>query len=362
MSKPLMLNLNLINNTKIINKKLDFPKNSLNKRINKDIIMKNKAQIESNKCSNNTSELEIIEYPINEFKKNDFKNINDIISSKAKDYINDKSQTDILDYFKEKQGINYLSLLLENNDNYSNNSKSNNKNDNDDSSKSDEVICSYVEIDHNNSIISRTQKEKSAIKQSSKIFSQIHQASYSDYSLVIKDNDSSNKNKIFNTINIDKSKNKNDEKKIKVTKNLKMNKTDKKFKKIVNHNHSNKNDHPSHKKNKKIVKEVGIKNFMDMGTYENSKITDLIKSNKKKIIVEKSKKLDTFRSIEHLSNLNPINNNYKNAINIINPINTKGKKSTGKSQIINSERAKTNFQNKKNANILNYLKMYLLIG
>ena len=355
MSKPLMLNLNLINNAKIINKKLDFPKNS-SKKINKDLLVKNKANKtpkESNKCSNNTSELEIIEYPINEFKKNDFKNINDIISSKAKDYINDKSQNDILDYLKEKQGLNYLSILLENNDNYSNNSKSNNHNDNDDSSKSDEIICSYVEIDHNNSIISRMQKEKSAIKQSSKIFSQIHQASYSDYSLGVNNYDSNNnnKNKIFKTINLDKSKNKNDEKKIKVTKNLKMNKTDKKFKKIINHNHSNKNAHPHLKKNKKMLKEVGIKSFMDMGNNENRKISDLIKANQKKIVVEKSKKLDT-RSIEHLCNINPINSNYKNAINTINIINTKGKKSSGKSQIIKSERAKTNFQNNKNTNTI----------
>ena len=355
MPNPIKLqnNLNSKNNSR------DFQKNTINPNINKEIFLKNKVQIESNKCSNNTSELEIIEYPINEFKKNDFKNINDIILSKAKDYINDKSQNDILDYLKEKQGLNYLSLLLEN-DKSSNDSKSNNnENNNNDSSKSDEIICSYVEIDHNNSIISRMQKEKSVIKP--KIFSQIHQASYSDYSLGVKNLDNTNKNKIPKTINVSKSKSKNkdkdEEKKIKVTKNIKKIRTDMKFKKIFKHNNqnNNNNEHLNLKKNKKIEKEERIKSFMLVRENENLKISEIIKSNKKKIIFDKKNKLDTFRSIDYLTNINSISHNYKNTLNALN---SKGKKSSGKSQIINSERAKTNFQINKNVNTISKDKNY----
>ena len=351
LSNRIKLNLNSINNTKI--SKQNITKN-INSQYNKEILIKNKTPMESNKCSNNTSELEIIEYPINEFKKNDLKNINDIISSKAKDYINDKSQNDILDYLKEKQGLNYLSLLLEN-DKYSNNSKSENNENEENSSKSDEIICSYVEIDHNNSIISRMKKEKSAIKQSSKIFSQIHQATYSDYDLSIKNYDSTN-NKILKTINVDKSNNKNDEKKIKIKKNIKKNKTDMKFKKKINPiNNSNINTYGYLKKNHK--KKENVKSFLDImpcdnnnnnDTYKNNDINknnDTNKHKKRKIIFEKKLHLDTFRSIEYLNNINPIHSNYKNALN-----NHKGKKSWGKSQIINSERAKNIFQINKNIN------------
>ena len=344
MSNPINLPTNLPMNNKASKPKNEFSKNTLAQNLNKEISLKNnKNPLESNKCSNNTSELEIIEYPTNEFKKNDIKSLNDIIISKAKDYINDKSQNDILDYLKEKQGLNYLSLLLEN-DNNSNNSRID-KNDN--SSKSDEIICSYVEVDHNNSIISRMQKEKSVIKQSSKIYSQIHQSSYSDYSLAIQNSESFNNNKGPKTIYINKSKNKNEEKKIKVNKNMKKIKTDMKFKKIVNHiNHSNNN---AHFKKKKIGKEDGIRSFMEAGQNENIKIKSIIESNKKKLIFNKKNKLDTFRSIEYLNEFNTINQNYKH---ILNTINVKNKKSSGKSQIINSERTKTNFQINKNINTI----------
>jgi hypothetical protein len=292
MSNPINLPTNLSINNKASKPKNEFSKNSLTKNLNKEISLKNnKNPLESNKCSNNTSELEIIEYPMNEFKKNDIKSLNDIIISKAKDYINDKSQNDILDYLKEKQGLNYLSLLLEN-DKSSNDSKSNNnENNNNDSSKSDEIICSYVEIDHNNSIISRMQKEKSVIKP--KIFSQIHQASYSDYSLGVKNLDNTNKNKIPKTINVSKSKSKNkdkdEEKKIKVTKNIKKIRTDMKFKKIFKHNNqnNNNNEHLNLKKNKKIEKEERIKSFMLVRENENLKISEIIKSNKKKLFLIK---------------------------------------------------------------------------
>ena len=354
-SKPINFNLNLINKNILNKQNNDFHKNLLNQKLNKEILLTNKIPLESNKSSNNTSELEIIEYPINELKNNDFDNINDVILSKAKDYINDKTQNDILDYLKEKQGLNYLSLLLES-DKYSYHSKNGNneKEDNDNSSKSDEVICSYVEIDHNNSIISRMQKEKSAIKQSSKIFSKIHQPSYSDYSLPIK-NYGNNNNKLMKTktMNDDRSKNKNEEKKIKVTKNMKKNKTDMKYKKIVNHSNTKTNSRV--KKIKKNDKDKRIKSFIDIRQNEFATISDLINSNKKKIIVEKKNNLDTFRSIEILNGINPININYRKALK---RLNSKCKQSPGKSQIINTERTKSNFQINKNINTINSKEKY----
>ena len=60
-------------------------------------------------------------------------------------------------------------------------------------------------------------------------------------------------------------------------------------------------------------------------------------------MLDKKTKIDTLRSIESLNdiNINPIHIKYKN---IINALNAKPKKSTGKSQIINSERTNTNIQ------------------
>ena len=343
--KKFQPNINAINNNRLIKKQnFELSKNIVNKDVNKDVLLKNKTPLESNKCSNNTSELEIIEYPINEFKKNDLSNLNDLIVSQAKDYINDKSQNNILDYLKEKQGLNYLSLLLENDKN-SNNSKTDNNNS---SSKSDEIICSYIEIDHNNSMMSRAQKEKSVIKKPQKIFAQTHQSSYSDYSLVVKNYDNS-KNKIVkdtnNTVNtINKSKNKNEEKTKKVLKNIKKNKTDMKFKKSVNFSTAN-----THLK--KVKKSEGIKSFMDMGQNENTKYSDILKS-KKKILFDK--KFDTLRSIDSLNNINinPIHVNYKNIISALNA-NAKPKKSSGKSQIINSERTNSNLRINLNSIIAN---------
>ena len=359
-SNPINFNINSTNNIQNIKQKNDFQKKQVNQKINKEQLIKNLKPKESNKCSNNTSELEIIEYPINQIKNNDFENINEIILSKATDYINDKSQNDLLDYLKEKQGLNYLSLLLEN-DKYSYHSKNKNKeeqNDGENSSKSDEIICSYVEIDHNNSIISRMQKEKSAIKQSAKIFSQIHHARYTDYSLSINSYDIKNKNnKIKKTINDDKSKNKNEEKRIKIPKNMKKNRTDMKYKKISNHinfsNHSNNKIKSYIKKNKKKEKENGIKSFIDIRSNEYTKISDLLKSNKKKNNFEKKNNFDTYRSIEFLHDINPIKNIHKK---VLNRLNSKGKHSPRKSHVINTintERTKTNFPINKNINCIN---------
>ena len=116
-----------------------------------------------------------------------------------------------------------------------------------------------------------------------------------------------------------------------------MTKTDMKFKKIFKQNNSNNNAHLNFKKNKKIEKEEGIKSLMVLKQNENPKNSELLKSNKKKTIFDK-KKLDTFRSIEYLTNFNSISHNYKNTLNTLN---VKGKKSYGKSQIINTERIKT---------------------
>ena len=157
--------LNSINNNKIKNThKFEIPKNIVNGNLAKgSILLKNGINKDSNRCSNNTSELEIIEYPINEFNNNDNKTINDIIESQAKDYINDKSQNDILDYLKEKQGLNYLSHFFENDKISNNSNNNNNSNDDNNSSKSDEIICSYIEVANNNSIISKMKREKSLI-------------------------------------------------------------------------------------------------------------------------------------------------------------------------------------------------------
>ena len=332
-------NLNLINNNKIINKKIfDIPKNTVNANITKGILLKNRTPIESNKCSNNTSELEVIEYPINEFKNNDLKNINDIITSQAKDYLNDKTQNDILDYLREKQGLNYLSLFLEN-DKISNEEENNN---NDSSSKSDEIICSYIEVEHNNSNINRMQKEKSVLKKSPNIFSQIHQGSYSDHSLVLKNHNAFNKTIPKNNDESKSNITNNDKKNINGVKHIKNNKIDMKFKKILNH--KNNNNHFL-KKNRRIDKEVKNNGKMSLDKEkDNSKISCINKSNKKKNILDKKNKLDTFRSIESLNNIIPLNKHYKNLIN------RKVKKSYGKSEIIQSERTKIN-NNKINKNL-----------
>ena len=225
--------VNTINN--INNLKLEIPKNSVNSNINKELLIKNQSLKDSIKCSNNASELEIIEYPVDEDKKSDIKNINDILISQAKDYINDKTQNDLIDYLKGKDGLNYLNLLLENyNDKDSDNShKEHNDNDiNNESSESDEIICSYIEIDHNNnSVLNRMSKEKSVIKKSS--FSKMHQSSYSDCSLMPKNydnNTANNLSKIAHTIE-SKFKNNEEEKKINAGKENKNKNTDMKFKK-----------------------------------------------------------------------------------------------------------------------------------
>ena len=136
---------------------------------------------------------------------------------------------------------------------------------------------------------------------------------------------------------------------------MKKVKTDMKFKKKINQvNPSINKIYGNLKNNQKKNKEDGIKSFLDiMPKNEYNKISDINNQYKKKIIFEKKLKLETFKSIEYLNNINPLQINYKNALNT-----NKVKKSSGKSQIINSERSKTNFQLNKNINTISRDKNY----
>jgi len=347
--------ININNNKNINNLKLEIPKNSVNPNNNKEALNKNKTPNDSNKCSNNASELEIIEYPIKECDKNDFKSLNDILISQAKDYIYDKTQNDIIDYLKGKNDLNYLTLFLENDkDKDSNNSHhDNNENDNNnnDSSKSDEIICSYIEIDrNNNSLLNKMNKEKSVIKKSS--FSQVHKSSYSDCSLMIKNYNTNTANNFSKPINIIENiskKNKEEKKISKVKKNINIDsKTDMKFKKILNHTltpNYNTLTNKSKKLNKKDEKKEIYKDKnkeSDKTTLATEEINQqksphINNSNKKKNIQDKKKKFKTFRSIESLTNINSINPSSKEKKYI-----NKNKKSIGKSKFLQFERYKPN--------------------
>ena len=344
--------LNKVNNINNINNlKKEILKNSLNQNNNKEKLNKNKSPKDSNKCSNNASELEIIEYPMKECVKNDFKNLNDILISQAKDYIYDKTQNDIIDYLKGKKGLNYLSLFLENDKDKDNNNDDDNDNNDNDSSKSDEIICSYIEIDrNNNSLVNKMQKEKSVIKKSS--FSKVHKSSYSDCSLMLKNYDTNTANNCSKPVNTIESisKNNKEEKKIsKVKKNINKNsKTDMKFKKKLNHTLT-----PNYitftSKNKKLNKEEKEREIDKNKNKESDKTTlateeknqqkspYINNSNKKKNIPDKKNKFKTFRSNEFLNNINNINpiSKEKKFIN-------KNKKSIGKSKFLQYERYKPN--------------------
>ena len=347
--------LNKVNNINNINNlKKEIPKNSLNQNNNKDKLNKNKSPKDSNKCSNNASELEIIEYPMKECDKSDFKNLNDILISQAKDYIYDKTQNDIIDYLKGKKGLNYLSLFLENDKDKDNNDDDNdndNDNNDNDSSKSDEIICSYIEIDrNNNSLANKIPKEKSVIQKSS--FSKVHKSSYSDCSLMLKNYDTNTANncsKPVNTIEIISKNNKEEKKISKVKKNMNINrKTNMKFKKKLNHTLT-----PNYitftSKNKKINKEEKEREIDKNKNKESDKTTlateeknqqkspHINNSNKKKNIPDKKNKFKTFRSNEFLNNINNINpiSKEKKYIN-------KTKKSIGKSKFLQYERYKPN--------------------
>jgi len=281
-------------------------KNTVNANLNKGILLKNTTLNESNKFSNNTSELEIIEYPMNDIKKNDINNFNDIIASKAKDYINDKSQNNIIDYFKDKQGFNYLNLFLEN-DNISNNNSNYgiNDKDNNTSSKSDEIICSYIEIDNKNgNILNGVTKEKSVIKKQDP-FIKIHQSKLSNYSLIL-NNDNKKNNHKNGKVNSKpnnmkrKSKDKSKEKKVNAIKITKKNKIEMKF-------HYN-NKTMDLKKIKNLNEDIGKNSFIESNNHLKFHLN---KFKKNKMIKDNRTPMETFRSIESSNNINPINRNYK---------------------------------------------------
>ena len=292
-------------------KKILLSKNTVNANLNKGILQKNTALNESNKFSNNTSELEIIEYPMNDMKKNNNNNFNDIIASKAKDYINDKSQNNIIDYFKDKQGFNYLNLFLEN-DNISNNNSNYgiNDKDNNTSSKSDEIICSYIEIDNKkNNIFDGMIKEKSSLKKPNP-FIQIHQSKLSNYSFIL-----NNDNKKYNhkngkvkrkpsNITKSKSKDKSKEKKVNAIKITKKNKIDMKFRNLVDYN----NKTIVLKQNKILNEDIRKNSYFESNTHSKVHIN---KFKKNKMIKDSKTPMATFRSIESSNNIIPINRNYK---------------------------------------------------
>ena len=287
--KNINININSLNNKR----KIKLPQKNQNikfkQNIKKEIILPNNKKItikESNKISNDTSELEIIEYPIDEFKKND-NNINNANHSKDKNDINDKCQNNIINYLKNKPGFNRLNLLL---DNESNSSRSNSEdiyNIRDDSSKSDEIICSYIEIDNNNSKQNSLNKEKNVINNSSKIFSQIHKATHNNYSFSLKyNNNSYNAKKTKKNIKINSNeKTKNDVKKLNNFKKIKKPNNNIIINKLI----VNRRTMPQ-KEASKILKTKQIsKKIFDV---HNSK-------NKTEKILDKLKNIKSFRTIEN---------------------------------------------------------------
>jgi len=152
-------NINSLNNNKV-----KYPPDKKIIKINNELILskeKNKNLKDNNKISNEISELEIIDYPIDEIKKNDYKINTDMIRAKTNiNNFNDKCQNNIVNYLKCKPGNKQINFLLDDDDYSSLNSNSEDKyNIKDDSSKSDEIICSYVEIDNSKALVKRAQKE-----------------------------------------------------------------------------------------------------------------------------------------------------------------------------------------------------------
>ena len=146
-----------------------------------------------NKCSNNTSNLEIIEYPIHEINNNKNNNIDNILITKDKEYLNNQNQSNLFKYLKENQSSNYLDLLYEDNTLFRGLNKINKEtNEENNSSKSDEIICSYIEVDNSNSHIDMNKKGKNIIKSPSKIFSQIFKNNSENIAVINK-----NKQKIY---------------------------------------------------------------------------------------------------------------------------------------------------------------------
>ena len=167
-----------------------YGKNAIKEKMKNKITNKNNAFNEKNiysddesytikdlesKYSNNTSNLEIIEYPINEISNNRNSDIDNILIPNDQEYLNNQNKSNLFNYLKENRSSNYLDLFYEDNNQSSGLNQLNKEiNEEKNSSKSDEVICSYIEIDNNNnSHFDINKKSKNIIKSPSKIFNQI---------------------------------------------------------------------------------------------------------------------------------------------------------------------------------------------
>ena len=278
-------NLNL-NKNKIIK----FPLRHQQMNFNSNFTENNEVNKDHKKLSKDVSELEIIEYPINEIKSNDNKN-NFIKNEDIKDVINNNCKNNIINFLKNKPGFTHLNLLFENDDSSIESISESKYNVKDDSSKSDEIICSYVEIDNDNSVQNRKTNKKNIIKNSSKIFSQIHKTTNSNFSIGLKSNNNSCNNR-------------------KAKKNIKMN-SKAKIEKIENKINN-------FKKITKTTKNMIIDKLMTskkiIQPKESFKVNIIKKHNSKKTFknkdsqcqkrnfLENLKAFNSFRTIAHLRN------------------------------------------------------------
>ena len=289
-------NINTFNNNRIIK----FPntnKSIKNQNINDKLLLNNnkKTTKESNKFSNEISELEIIEYPIEEIQKNDYI-INNIIKQRGKDNNNSGGcQNNIINYLKNKPGFNRLNLLMDEEDSSLDSNSEDKYNIKEDSSKSDEIICSYVEIDNNNSIANRAKKENSVIKTTSKIFSQIHKGNRNNHSFGLNFNNNSCNNK----------KTKSDTKVNSITKTKSINNKINNLKKIK----KIKNDIVINKLviNKKIIQHKNGLNHNEKKEKSKTKFAVNKSSNSKGFIFDNLKAFNSFRTIDYKRNTSPTN-------------------------------------------------------
>lgn len=280
--------LNLYDKHRIIKIPNNHQKLISNKEFSNDI--NNQVFKDNNKRNDNTSELEIIEYPNAEFEKNDY-NINNIFNEKLKDNINDKCQNTIKNYLRDKPDFSYLNPLSDN-DYSSLNSNSDNKcNVIDDSSKSDEIICSYIEID-NTLMPKRNKKENEVIKNTSKIFSHLHKSIHSNYSFGSKYNYNS-----FNSRKTKKNINENSKTKTRLEKKINISK---KIKKIKNHMIINKVIFK-----KKIIQPKKSFNINEKKEKSKNFVDSNKPNNKNDKLLSNSKCINSFRTTDYKGNSSP---------------------------------------------------------
>ena len=291
---PYQIENNTTINSLNTNKIIKFPKSNMQINLKENITDNNNLNKYNKYSSNDLSELEIIEYPINEINSNDYKN-NFIKKEKDTNFINKKHPNNIINFLKSKPGFNHLNHLFENDDSSIESNSEDKYNIKDDSSKSDEIICSYVEIDNSNSVQNRKVK-KNIIKNSSKIFSQIHKTTKSDYSFGVKSNDNScNHKKAKKHIKMNsKTKTGKNENKINIFKKITKTKKNMIIKKLM--------------VSKKIIqpKENFKVNYIKK---HNSKKNFEIKNSQypKRNLFESLKAFNSFRTIAHLRNSSPKN-------------------------------------------------------